>query len=218
MEAVGPSWLMETMIMVSVRISSEPMGVSLPSSRMLVVLSGTSKVGTAVGTAVEGVGMPSSSSSGAEMVSTGLTWGRLVGVAVGTAVLVGVVVLAGVVVGVGLGPGVWVPTAVGVADGLGVSLAIGVAASSLSAIATSTVAAKVGKGAASLPAQLAKKRVVVVKKSATPTSKNLFEKATEKDCVNGVANNRIDINFARFFELKNISLNAQFCFQSNQIL
>lgn len=104
MEAVGPSWLMETMIMVSVRISSEPMGVSLPSSRMLVVLSGTSKVGTAVGTAVEGVGMPSSSSSGAEMVSTGLTWGRLVGVAVGTAVLVGVVVLAGVVVGVGLGP------------------------------------------------------------------------------------------------------------------
>ena len=186
MEAVGPSWLMETMIMVSVRVSSEPMGVSLPSSRMLVVLSGTSKVGTAVGTAVDGVGIPSSSSSGAEMVSTGSSWGRLVGVVVGTAVLVGVAVA--VLDGVGLGPGVLVPTAVGVADGLGVSLAVGVAASLFSAATMATVAARVGSGA-SLPVQPAKKNVVVVNKMAKPAN-----------------------NVTRFFELKTIILNAQiFC-------
>ena len=71
MEAVGPSSLIETMIIVSVRVFSVPISVSLPSSRMLVVESGTSKVGTAVGTAVEGVGTPSRKFSGAVMVSTG---------------------------------------------------------------------------------------------------------------------------------------------------
>ena len=116
--------------MVSVRVSSEPKEVSLPSSRMLVVESGTSKVGTAVGTAVDGVGMPSRSSSGAVMVSTGSCCGRLVGVAVGTAVLVGVTV--GVLLAVGLGPGVSVPALVGVAEGSGVSVA-GTAVLSLSA-------------------------------------------------------------------------------------
>ena len=120
MEAVGPSGLMETMIIVSVRVLLEPRGVSLPSSKMLVTPSGTSKVGTAVGTAVDGVGTPSRKSSGAVTVRTGFCWGRLVGVVEGTAVFVGVAV--GVLEAVGLGPGVSVPALVGVAEGSGVAV------------------------------------------------------------------------------------------------
>ena len=147
-EAVGPSSLMETMIIVSVRVSLDPSAVSLPSSKMLVVLSGTSKVGTAVGTAVEGVGTPSRKSSGAVMVRTGSCCGRLVGVAVGTAVLVGLIVAVAVSPWVGLGPGVTDSSGVGVAVGGWVLVAGRVAVGPEAATLMPTVGTKVGNGSA----------------------------------------------------------------------
>ena len=161
-----------TMIMVSVRVDASLSGVSLPRRRMLVVSFGTSKVATAVGTAVGGVGTPSKNGGAAVAVSTGSVRGTLVGVCVGATVMVG----RGVRVGVG--PGVFVPA--GVTVGSGVADAAGsVSSASVSSVVTavsSTVAgsfvdlfkpaasARVGSGSGLL-LQLARKRMVKKRKT-----------------------------------------------------
>lgn len=121
MDAVGPSGLMVTIIMVSVRpASSLSMGSSLPRSRMLVVPLGTSNVGTAVGMGTTGVGSPSRKKPTATVASkVGSNMGRLVGegVTVGSDVGVLVGVLSGSFVTSGsslAGRGVWVGSGISV--------------------------------------------------------------------------------------------------------
>ncbi len=121
-EAVPVERLTATMIMVSVRGAPSLRGVSLPRSRMLVVSDGISKVATAVGTAVGGVGIPSKNGGAAVNSSEGDSWGALVGVCVGATVMVG---MGGVSVAVGVGPGVFVPAGVS----LGVIVAVGMISS-----------------------------------------------------------------------------------------
>lgn len=157
MEAVPLPRLTVTMIMVSVRLESLSSGVSLPNSRMLVVSSGTSKVATAVGTAVGGVGIPSKNGGAAVAVNAGSVRGTLVGVCVGATVMVGNGVL------VGVGPGVFVPAGVAVGSGVAVSGTVAVSVGDMSSVAVGSPAdlfspaawARVGNGSGLVP-QLAR--------------------------------------------------------------
>lgn len=103
--------------MESVRPTPSSKSVSLPRSKILVVPGGTAKVGTAVGMAVEGVGISLMIVPDMVGVATKAivetNCGRLVGEAVGVSVSVGVGVRLGVLLGVGEGPGVWVSVSVG---------------------------------------------------------------------------------------------------------
>jgi hypothetical protein len=116
---------------------------------MLVVPSGTSKVGTGVGTAVEGVGIslvPVISVVGRKAME-GTNCGRLVGEAVGGGVSVGVGVMVGVLLGVGEGPGVSVAASVGIGVFVG-GRAVLVGSISVAAMATAE-AISVGVGSPS---------------------------------------------------------------------
>jgi hypothetical protein len=121
---------MEAMISVSVREFSDPRGVSLPNSSMLVVLSGTSYVGTGLGMAVGGVATPSANKPVPITLRVGIACGKLVGVSVGIEVAVGVPLGVGEPEGVGLGPAVGEWTGAGEAvtvSGAGVKVAGSVA-------------------------------------------------------------------------------------------
>lgn len=168
--------LTATIIMVSVRVAPSSRGVSLPNSRMLVVSLGTSKVATAVGTAVGGVGMPSKNGGAAVAVRTGTTCGTLVGVCVGATVIVG---MGGVSVIVGLGPGVLVPDGVLLGSGVAVSSASASVSSGLDAVDSGsssvaeaddllspTATALVGNGSWVLP-QLARKMILRIMRMRT---------------------------------------------------
>ena len=106
-EAVFVRRLIETMIIVSVREMPASRSWSLPSRSTLVTSSGTSNVGTAVGTGVDGVAVIRL--AGVPMKARPpFSCGILVGVAVGAGVSVGTGVGVDVSVGVALGPGVGV--------------------------------------------------------------------------------------------------------------
>ena len=142
MEAVPRPWLMETIIMVSVRPPPSSSDTSLPNNKTLVTSRGTAKVGTGVGIAVAGVGMLSSTSTAPVIASEGAIWGRLVGVTEGMGVSVGVGVMVGVLEGVGLGPGVGDWTIVG--DGVGDEVTVGVGGAAVGDAGMSAEGATVG--------------------------------------------------------------------------
>jgi hypothetical protein len=128
------------MMIVSVRPTPSPTGVSLPSNRILVTLLGTSNCGILVGIAVAGVAV-SKRSGVSSTGKNGLLCGTLVGVDVGVAVSVGVNVGVGVSVGVLLGPGEGVSVIVGVSVGaaavsVGPNVAVAVAVAAPAAIAS----------------------------------------------------------------------------------
>ena len=152
--------------MVSVR-DSLPTGVSLPSSKMLVVFCGTSNVATAVGIGVSGVGTSVSSVGIANSASrVGAIWGRLVGVTVGLVVWVGTGVGVVVLPIVGLELGVYVASIVGAAVG-GSGVWVGMAADK----------ARVGSaGWALVAAERCQKTIPVL----TMTSKTRIMKAIRK--------------------------------------
>lgn len=90
MEAVAASRSIATTIIVSVLLTpASPTGASLPNRSTFVVPSGTLYAGTAVGTAVAGVEIPSRIGCGSEINNEGRICGALVGVADGTGVAVG---------------------------------------------------------------------------------------------------------------------------------
>lgn len=82
MAADGPSGLMDTMMMTSVRHPVELGRLSLPSSIMLIASFGTSAVGTIVGIAVTGVESGVSVSSSNVGLCSGLALGVMLGVGV----------------------------------------------------------------------------------------------------------------------------------------